>query len=94
MEPAMLTPYALVRWCGALDGAGGRGVWGRPGDELLEDDLDENDPNYVPDEDADVRGADSAHGAATARGSRRSLAAPQLRRPRDARRTRRSSWTG
>lgn len=30
-------------------GAGGKGVWGKPGSELLEADLDMHDPNYDSD---------------------------------------------
>jgi hypothetical protein len=32
-----------------LGGAGGKGVWGKLGSELLEEDLDKNDPNYDSD---------------------------------------------
>lgn len=30
-------------------GAGGKGVWGKPGSELVEEDVDKNDPNYESD---------------------------------------------
>lgn len=30
-------------------GAGGKGVWGKPGSELVEEDMDMNDPNYESD---------------------------------------------
>lgn len=30
-------------------GAGGKGVWGKPGSELVEEDVDRNDPNYESD---------------------------------------------
>lgn len=30
-------------------GAGGKGVWGKPGSELVEEDVDMNDPNYESD---------------------------------------------
>lgn len=35
-------------------GAGGKGVWGKPGSELLEDIEDVNDPNF----DSELDGAD------------------------------------
>ena len=37
----------------SLGGAGGKGTWGKPGDELSENTLDEKDPNYDSEE-ADV----------------------------------------
>lgn len=32
-----------------LGGAGGKGVWGKLGSELVEEDVDMNDPNYESD---------------------------------------------